>query len=189
VLLDIENIGIYYIPIAVGISLLTPIQAEIYVISYTLPVTGRHLWYITHPPWRRRVFAPVLPCLWFSKMAVPLEVRWYLIRIVRSYSDIRSVCRHFEFVWAWLIILQHLRHHKTCAWSPLPVGENRINKFHFVPEIQGVQLCTHAVYVTKIEPLFQGVNCDRRITYLNILGFQWISWLYGLIQNEADVVR
>jgi len=40
-LLDIENIGI-----AVGISLLSRIQAEI---SYPLPVTGRHLWYITHP--------------------------------------------------------------------------------------------------------------------------------------------
>jgi len=44
VILDIENIGI-----AVGISLLSCIHAEIYVIAYALPVTGRHLRYIVHP--------------------------------------------------------------------------------------------------------------------------------------------
>jgi len=38
VLLDIETIGI-----AVGILMLSRIKAEIYVISYPLPVTGRHL--------------------------------------------------------------------------------------------------------------------------------------------------
>jgi len=38
VFLDIENIGI-----AVGISLLSRIQTEIYVILYPFPLTGRHL--------------------------------------------------------------------------------------------------------------------------------------------------
>jgi len=44
VLLDIENIGI-----AVEISLISHLQAQIDVLPYPLPVTGRHLWYITHP--------------------------------------------------------------------------------------------------------------------------------------------
>jgi len=56
---------------------------------------------------------------------------------------IRSVCRHFEFVWAWLIILRHLRHRLKCAWASLPVGENRINTFQSVPDIQGeCSFCT-----------------------------------------------
>ena len=38
VLLDPENVGV-----AVGISLLSHIRAEIYVIAYVLPVNGRHL--------------------------------------------------------------------------------------------------------------------------------------------------
>jgi len=38
VLLDPENMGV-----AVGISLLACIRAEIYVMSYPLPVNGRHL--------------------------------------------------------------------------------------------------------------------------------------------------
>jgi len=39
---------------SIGISLLYRIQAEIYVISYPLPVTGHHLWFnITHPDTRQ----------------------------------------------------------------------------------------------------------------------------------------
>ena len=38
VLLDTENVGV-----AVGIPLLSRIRAEIYVIAYVLPVSGRHL--------------------------------------------------------------------------------------------------------------------------------------------------
>jgi len=43
VLLDIENIVK-----AVGILMLTRVQAEIYVILYLLRVPNRHLWYFTH---------------------------------------------------------------------------------------------------------------------------------------------
>jgi len=46
--LDIEKIGI-----AVRISLLSRVQAEIYVISYPLPVLGRHRWFFTHPDKRQ----------------------------------------------------------------------------------------------------------------------------------------
>jgi len=41
---DLENTGI-----AVGILLLSCIEAEICVISYLLPVNGSHLWFITDP--------------------------------------------------------------------------------------------------------------------------------------------
>jgi len=44
VLPDTENMGI-----AVGISLLSRIQAEINIISYALPVHGGHLWFPTYP--------------------------------------------------------------------------------------------------------------------------------------------
>ena len=44
VLPDRENMGI-----AVGISLLSRIRAEIYVISYLLPVNGRHRGFPTYP--------------------------------------------------------------------------------------------------------------------------------------------
>jgi len=99
------------------------IQAEIYVIPYSLPVTRRHLWYITHPD--------VGECFWTSKWLFPLEVRWYLIRIVRSllhpvfkppvlfclgtcvscwmffFRPINHSFIHFEFLWAWHIIWRH----------------------------------------------------------------------------------
>jgi len=68
-LLDIENIGI-----AVVISLLLCIYKPKRTLCHihAFPVTGRHLWYITHP-WRREVFALALPCFWTSKMAVSPE--------------------------------------------------------------------------------------------------------------------
>jgi len=47
-MLDIANIGK-----AVGISLLSRIKAEIYVISYLLPVSDRHLWFLTYPDKRQ----------------------------------------------------------------------------------------------------------------------------------------
>jgi len=45
---DPENMGI-----AVGISLVSRVQTEIYVISYVLPVYGRRLWFPTHPDVRQ----------------------------------------------------------------------------------------------------------------------------------------
>jgi len=41
---DPGNMGV-----AVGMSLLSCIRAEIYAISYTLPVSGRHVCFMTHP--------------------------------------------------------------------------------------------------------------------------------------------
>jgi len=43
------------INISVGISLLSCTQAEIYVISYPLPVTDRHLWFLDHSDTRHYV--------------------------------------------------------------------------------------------------------------------------------------
>jgi len=137
-LLDIENIGK-----AVGISLLSRIQAAIYVIPYPLPVTGRNIWYITHPGVGSVRLA--IPCFWTSNMAFsPGHSLIFHYSYREIYSYILSVRRDFEFVWAWLIILRDLRHQKTCDWAPLSVGQNRIKKFQSVPEIQGTapfQLC------------------------------------------------
>ena len=44
VLLDPENLGV-----AVGISLLSHVQTEIYAIAYVLSVNGDHLSFISHP--------------------------------------------------------------------------------------------------------------------------------------------
>jgi len=41
---DLENMGI-----AIGIPLLSCIEAEIYVISYLLPINGSHFWFLTDP--------------------------------------------------------------------------------------------------------------------------------------------
>ena len=43
VLLDPENVGV-----AIGISLLSYLQAEIYANAYVLPVNGGHVWFIGH---------------------------------------------------------------------------------------------------------------------------------------------
>jgi len=69
-------------------------------------------------------------------------------------SDIRSVSRHFELLWASLIVWWHLRDHKKCA---RPVSETRINKFQSVPKIyRGCNFAPPAVYVTNIGPPFEG---------------------------------
>jgi len=71
--------------IAVGISLLSRIQAEIYVIQYSLAVTGCHLWFLTCPDtpqcleqsnrvaWHRKY--------WYS--------RWNFVAISHTSWDIR----------------------------------------------------------------------------------------------------
>jgi len=139
-LLDIENIGI-----AVGISLLWCIQAEIHVIPYPLPVTGRHLWYITHSDFGECFQWPYL--FLNHKMAVSIG-SWL---ISHSYYDIYSyICcasRHFEFIWVWLIILRHIRYYNKCAWALLRVGENSIkqnfNPFRRYSGLQRLQIqCT-----------------------------------------------
>jgi len=79
--------------------------------------------------WRARVFALALP--YFRNGGYPWKfadisfVSW-------DPSYIRS-SRHFKLLWAWLILLRHLRHHKRCDWA---LDENRIKKFQSLPKIQ-----------------------------------------------------
>ena len=56
-----ENMGI-----TVEISLLSCIKAEIYVMSFLLPVNGRHLWFQTHPDVGQY-------CHWFFRVAWPCK--------------------------------------------------------------------------------------------------------------------
>jgi len=192
---DLENMRI-----PLGILFMSCIQAEIYVMSYQLPVTSRYLWCLTHPdtrqcldrsscvalrrkhrysrwnvvyaswnicyflstsgyrspsliyysPWRRRVFVLDLKtCFWTSTMVVSPGSSL----ISHSYREIRSVSRHFEFLWAWHIIWRHLRHHKKCARAPLQVSENCIQNSN--PDT-GFNFAPPAVYVINIGPLFEG---------------------------------
>jgi len=55
IMLDAKNISK-----SVEISLLSRIQADTYFISYTLPVTGRHLWFLTHTDTRQCSDYPVM---------------------------------------------------------------------------------------------------------------------------------
>jgi len=100
------------------------LQAVIFIISYTLPVSGRHLWSITHPgvgevSQKSYRFLDLTNGGFPWKFADISFLSWYP-------SYIWSVSRYFEFVWTWNIILRHLRHQKTCAWASLAVSENRI---------------------------------------------------------------
>ena len=58
----------------------------------------------------------------------------------RHHIYIRSDGRHFDFLWTWLKIVCYLRHQKRCACDSPPIGENRMENFLSVPEIQEVQL-------------------------------------------------
>jgi len=95
-MLDAKNVSI-----AVEISLLSRIQAEIYVIPFPLPLQAAMINYST---WRRRLFALALPCFWTAKMAVSPAWKFADISFVSWVSShIRSVHRHFDCEWAWLI--------------------------------------------------------------------------------------
>jgi len=100
-LLDPENIGI-----VVGILLLSRIQAQIYVISYTLPVTG---WFTTYPDVESihtslTVFLDFKNGGFRRKLAHDTN-EMCLIRIVRSYLHLRRVL-HFL---SSLILTSHTR--------------------------------------------------------------------------------
>ena len=136
VLLNLENTEV-----AVRSSLLAYVQVEIYVIAHVLPVNGGHLWFTSHtdvgeyPHMSRRAAGPQK---WGTR---------------RKFSDItfesrhptyiRSDGRHFVFLWAWLGLFWYLRHQivYACGFHNRgPIGENHMEKFQSVSEIQGVQL-------------------------------------------------
>jgi len=119
-LLDLESKDI-----AVGISLLSYMYTWDYCIPY--PTSG----YI--PP---SLFTTNLT--WASvhnssNVSGPQNggLRWTFADIsVVSWdpSCIRSASRHFEVLWAWPMIILHLRHQKKRAWASLPNSEHSINK-------------------------------------------------------------
>jgi len=73
------------------------IQGEIYVIPYSLRVTGRHLWYITHPDVGECLHWPCIPCFWISKMSVSPWKFADISFVSWDPSYIWSVSRHFDF--------------------------------------------------------------------------------------------
>jgi len=73
--------------VAVRISLLSCIRAEIYVMSYPLPVNGRHLRFTTYPDigLHSQLFIPVV---WSRKHG---RSRWNFVAIMFTSWDIRNI--------------------------------------------------------------------------------------------------
>jgi len=57
----------------VGISLLSCVRAEIHLISYLLPVNGRHLWFTTYPFIEQHHYFQLL-ILWHWKRVIAVEI-------------------------------------------------------------------------------------------------------------------
>jgi len=68
VLPDPGNMGV-----AVGMSMLLCIRAEIYVISNLLPVNGHHLWFTTYPNTEQHHYI-LLRFLWHWKRDIAVEI-------------------------------------------------------------------------------------------------------------------
>jgi len=109
-------------------------------IRYSISTSGyRPPSLIYYSPWPRSVRTS--PIVFLDVKIVGFPWKFADISFVSwdtSYS--RSGSRHFEFLWASPIISRHSRHHKKCAWTLLPIGENPIKKFQSILEIEGVQL-------------------------------------------------
>jgi len=72
--------------VAVWISLLSCIRAEIYVNSYQLPVTGRHLCFTTYPDIGQH-YQQFIPVVWPRKHGCS---RWNVFAIMFTSWDIRN---------------------------------------------------------------------------------------------------
>jgi len=137
--------------LGVGSLLLSCIQAEIYFIPYPLPVQTAIFDALLTLTWENSHYSPTmfmdLNNGGFPWMFADISfVSW-------DPSYIRSISRHFEFLWEWLKILRHLRHHKKSAWAPPTSRWKPDIKFKSVPEIQGdaAYAGLPAVYVTQMK--------------------------------------
>jgi len=149
-MLDANNINK-----AVEMSLLSRIQAEIYVISYPLPVTGRRLWYLTMHPDKQQCLNQSSRVDWHRNIGIAVGILF----VSWDPCYIRSVSRHCEYVWAWLIILRHLRHkQEMCLGSPTSRWKSHTNSNPFLRYWSGAARAPPAVYVTKIGPLIECLN-------------------------------
>ena len=112
VLLDPENVEV-----AVGISLISYMQADLYVVAYVLPVDGGHLWFTSHPdvgeyPYMCRVFAGP------QKLGVAV---WNLV-ISRPNHDIKFASGLTAAILILVGVVWNLLNPKTleimCLWFP-----------------------------------------------------------------------
>jgi len=92
--LDIENMGI-----AVGISLISCRKAEIYVISYPLPVNVSHLWFLTDP----NIGHSYEYSSRFARTRKHGHSRWNFVAITYITEDIQVLYMYFRFLAAILI--------------------------------------------------------------------------------------
>jgi len=114
-----------------------------------------------------------------QKQQFPLEICWFLIRIVRCY--IPSVSRHFEFVWAWLLIFRHLRYQRKCARAlqPVKISENRIIQ---LPYYYHMEVVLHWYKPMNHHRFNQ--NMGTKIAHYTFdVNHSWFMWSYVVNQN------
>jgi len=112
--------------VAVGISLLSCIRAEVYVISYLLPVNGRHLWFTTNPNTEQHFYF-LLRLLWHWKRVIAVEIVllsciFAEIRVITLFQP-PSLISDLRFHLGVLLIapLKILpRKHRSCRWNFVP---------------------------------------------------------------------
>jgi len=111
VLPNLENVGI-----AVGISLLSCMEADIYVILYLLPVNGSHLWFLPYPHiWQSSRQFFVSPALKNMGIAVGISL---LLCIVTELLLIPFFSRHLGFLTSGFI----RQCFWWCHWKVYPMG-------------------------------------------------------------------
>ena len=134
VLPDPENLGV-----AVEISLLSYLQAEIYDIANVLPVNGGHLWFISPPDVReyphesRRVAGP-------QEMKLLSEVWWYHGRITTSY--LHPVWRPSVWLlWAWLDIIWYRKNVLVISYRLVKTAWKTSDTFRIYRAVQLLSRC------------------------------------------------
>jgi len=98
---------IWRLPVT-GISLLSCVQAELHVISYALPVTGRHLWFLIHPD-KRHCLDQSSRDAWHRNIAVVMSLllckRWEICYFLGT-SGYRPPSLIYHLPWHRTVIAQ-----------------------------------------------------------------------------------
>ena len=104
--------------IAVGISLLSCIEAEICIMSYLLPVLGRNLWLLTNPHVRQ----PLQQSNCVTRPRTYVYRRWNVVAIVFRSWDIRYVISTFGY-WPPSLIFRHTKTSDSIATCLLVLSD------------------------------------------------------------------
>jgi len=131
--------------VAVGISLRSCIQAEIYVISYLFPANGRHLWFLTYADigQHSQLFIPVV---WPRKHECS---RMNFVAIMFTSWDIRNF---LSTSGQWPpSLLYDIPRHRTASLYLLPVYGTENELFYYLWNCVAVMYigCRHLKFLTS----------------------------------------